>query len=68
MDKNMAETNYSFREQLKNSRGCILLASLFSGVTYMQDIFQDVLVISSSISSPAKYSRCCLDLEIRGNS
>ena len=55
MDKNMAETNYSFREQLKNSRGCILLASLFSGVTYMQDIFQDVLVISSSISSPAKY-------------
>ena len=42
--------------RIQNSTGYILLLTLFSAVTYIQDIFQDVLVISSSVSSPATYS------------
>ena len=42
--------------RIQNSTGYILLLTLFSAITYIQDIFQDVLVISSSVSSPANYS------------
>ena len=53
---NQALKRPSYFTSLKNSGGYIFLLTVFSAILYVQDIFQDVLVISSSVTSEASYT------------
>ena len=51
----MTEATPSFLSRVQNTTGFLLLLTILSSVLYMQDIFQDILVISGSISSQETY-------------
>ena len=51
-----SSSEQSILQRVQQSNGVLLLLTLLSVITYAQDIFQDVLVISGSIASKEVYN------------